>query len=333
MTTAATVYRNGALAALLCAGLPACRAQGFPLPGGVSSWHGFERHDFELEGRQAILVRPRQAAPGKPWIWRARFWGHEPQTDLALLEEGFHVAYMDVAGLYGAPRALELWDRFHAFATQTLGLHPKPALECMSRGGLIAYRWASRNPERVACIYADAPVCDFRSWPRGKSPGDWQACLDAYGLSAAEALEYAGNPIDALAPLAECGVPLLHVCGADDTVVPVADNTAVLEQRYRELGGTIDVILKPGIGHHPHSLPDPTPIVRFVLRHTREAGRHRAYRLRGNLAGCGARFRQEGRGRIVFLGGSITQMEGYRPRVMRMLEERFPRTRFDFVNA
>ena len=26
------------------------------------------------------------------------------------------------------------------------------------------------------------------------------------------------------------------------------------------------VILKPGVGHHPHSLKDPTPIVDFILQ-------------------------------------------------------------------
>ena len=33
-------------------------------------------------------------------MWRARFWGHEPQTDIDLLEKGFHIVYCDVADLY-----------------------------------------------------------------------------------------------------------------------------------------------------------------------------------------------------------------------------------------
>ena len=49
---------------------------------------------------------PEEAAHGKPWIWRARFFGHEPQADLALLEKGYHLAYTDVAGLYGSPKAV-----------------------------------------------------------------------------------------------------------------------------------------------------------------------------------------------------------------------------------
>ena len=53
------------------------------------------------------------------------------------------------------------------------------------------------------------------------------------------------------------------------------DNAAVLatmvmdlpkEQRYKALGGKIEVILKPGVDHHPHSLKDPQPIVDFLLK-------------------------------------------------------------------
>ncbi|MEZ5434198.1 MAG: hypothetical protein R3F31_24145 [Verrucomicrobiales bacterium] len=36
----------------------------------------------------------------------------------------------------------------------------------------------------------------------------------------AEAMAYGGNPVDNLAPLAKAGVPLLHVYGDADTVVP-----------------------------------------------------------------------------------------------------------------
>ena len=68
--------------------------------------------------------------------------------------------------------------------------------------------------------------------------------------------------------MAQAHIPLLHVVGDADEVVPVTENTAILEQRYRALGGSIQVIHKPGVGHHPHSLQDPAPIVEFVLSHT-----------------------------------------------------------------
>jgi hypothetical protein len=44
----------------------------------------------------------------------------------------------------------------------------------------------------------------------------------------------------------------------------VSENTSIVEQRYKAAGGTIRVIHKPGIGHHPHGLEDPTPVVDFI---------------------------------------------------------------------
>jgi len=73
--------------------------------------------------------------------------------------------------------------------------------------------------------------------------------------------------VDNLEPLAKARVPLLHVYGEADTVVPWEENTGIVVERYRKLGGTIKLIPKPGIAHHPHGLADPTPIVEFILKH------------------------------------------------------------------
>jgi hypothetical protein len=50
--------------------------------------------------------------------------------------------------------------------------------------------------------------------------------------------------------------------------VPIEENTDPFEKKVLESGGRITVIRKPGIGHHPHSLPNPQPIVDFILRAT-----------------------------------------------------------------
>lgn len=246
--------------------------------GKQSDWHGFTRFDFQHDGRNCIVVSPTEAAAGRPWVWRARFFGHEPQADIALLKLGYHIVYCDVANLFGSPQAVEHWNHFYDLLTTKHGFAQKTALEGMSRGGLIIYNWAAANPEKVACLYGDAPVCDFKSWPGGKgsgkgSAGDWQKCLQAYGLSEEQALKYNRNPIDQLEPLAKAGIPILHVVGAADDVVPVAENTAIIEQRYRAMNGSIQVISKPGVGHHPHALKDPQPIVDFIVRHSQSSTR------------------------------------------------------------
>jgi pimeloyl-ACP methyl ester carboxylesterase len=238
-----------------------------------SLWNGFDRLDFSCGGRNCLLVMPKTPAPGAPWIWRTEFFGHEPQADVALLGKGFHAAYINVQNLYGAPVALDAMDAFYARVTKEYHLGSRVVLEGFSRGGLFAFNWAARNPAKVASLYVDAPVCDFKSWPAGKghangSPSDWERCKQVYGLSEAQALAYRLNPVDNLKPLAEAKIPILAVCGEADTVVPIDENIKIVERRYRQLGGEIEVIAKPGCEHHPHSLKDPTPIVNFVIRHT-----------------------------------------------------------------
>ncbi len=67
----------------------------------VSTWEGHERLDFQVSGRNCLLIVPKSPAAGKPWIWRTEFFGHEPQADLALIDKGFHVAHIDVQNMYG----------------------------------------------------------------------------------------------------------------------------------------------------------------------------------------------------------------------------------------
>jgi arylsulfatase A-like enzyme len=240
------------------------------LEGRESEWQGFRRVDFTLpgDGATCTVVEPRRAAAGMPWIWRARFFGHQPALDVALLESGFHLAYCDVAGLYGAPEAVARWDRFYELATRN-GWSRRPVLEGMSRGGLIIFNWASANPGKVAAIYGDNPVCDFRSWPGGKngkfSERDWESCLAAYGLTAEEAAAHP-QPVspDVLRPIAERGIPVALVLGTADEVVPASENGEALADAYRTLGGPVRVWRKPGQGHHPHGLHPPDELAAFL---------------------------------------------------------------------
>ncbi|MEO6036631.1 MAG: GDSL-type esterase/lipase family protein, partial [Verrucomicrobiota bacterium] len=249
-----------------------------PFPGKRSDWKGFDRYDFEFDGKPAIVVAPKQELPGKPWAWRGEFFDAFPNADIALVGKGFHLVYLGVPNLFGSPDAVAHWNQFYAELTGKYGFARKVALIGLSRGGLYCFNWAEANPEKVACIYADAAVCDFKSWPGGKLKGhgkglgsdsEWQNLLKAYHFqSDADAIAYDKNPIDNLKPLADEHVPLLHVYGDSDDVVPWDENTGVVAERYRKLGGEIQLIAKPGVGHHPHGLEDPTPVVEFILKNT-----------------------------------------------------------------
>ena len=246
-----------------------------PLPGRKSAWNGFDRYDFDVAGKPVLVVKPRNTLPGKPWVWHGEFFGHKPAPDVALLGRGFHVAYMSIPDLLGAPQAVEYWNSFYSELTTNYGFASRVALVGLSRGGLYCYNWATANPEKVACIYADAPVCDFKSWPGGKgkgNPADWRLVLHHYHFNSEDAaLAYTGNPIDRLSSLAQFKVPLLHVYGDADDVVPWDENTGVVARRYQELGGPITLIAKPGVGHHPHGLDDSTPIIDFIYTNSLSA--------------------------------------------------------------
>ena len=241
-----------------------------------ADWNGYEMLQFKVDGRSALLVVPKTPVAGNPWIWRTEFFGVDPQGDIALLGKGLHVAYIDIGGLFGAPVALDAMDKYYAHVCATYKLNAKTVLEGFSRGGLYAFNWAARHPDQVACMYVDAPVCDFKSWPGGKGRSrfagkEWRQLLAAYKMTDEEARAYKLNPIDNLAPLAKAKIPILSVIGdVNDWIVPIEENALLVETRYKELGGEIEVIKKPKAGHRPHSLQDPTPIVEFVLKHTTE---------------------------------------------------------------
>ncbi|MBW8334010.1 MAG: hypothetical protein K0M40_18455, partial [Prolixibacteraceae bacterium] len=210
------------------------------------NFYGFQAYDFTFKNRNAKIVVPKLVAPGYPWVWRARFWGHEPQTDIALLERGFHIAYCDVSELFGNDEAMSIWNEYYQLLTSA-GLARKSVMEGMSRGGVYIYRWAAKYPERVAAVYADAPVLDLKSWPGGKgqskgSAADWETFKKDFNLKTEEdAISFKGNPIDLTTSIASAGFPMIHVVGDADDIVPVAENTTPFEQKVKEKGGFIQV--------------------------------------------------------------------------------------------
>lgn len=244
-----------------------------PIQGEPGNFHGHTMYSFEYRGRQCRIVAPQRAAKGNPWMWRARFFGHRPEVDLALLDKGFYVAYMDVADLYGSDQAVALWDDFYDLLTTRYRFSPQAALEGMSRGGLMVFNWAAQYPERVACIYADAPVYDIRSWPGGLMSGvgseeDWAKCLQAYDLTEEEAVEFQGSPVNRADTLTKHNIPLLIVSGDRDEVVPYQENAEQLVNAYRgDKESEVKIIIKRGEGH-VHGLKNAAPIIRFVLKHT-----------------------------------------------------------------
>ncbi|HTE10979.1 MAG TPA: GDSL-type esterase/lipase family protein, partial [Chitinophagaceae bacterium] len=237
-----------------------------------SSFHGYQCADFVFNGRNCKLVQPKMAAKDHPWVWRARFWGHEPQTDIALLERGYHIVYCDVAELLGNKESIALWDKFYKLVHEA-GLSKKAVMEGMSRGAVYVFNWAAANPGKVACVYVDNPLLNIPVWaaqmlqlPAGKNDM-FEAFKKDYDLVTPEQVQqFKGGPIELVSQIVKGHYPILILCADEDEAVPPADNTNLFEKKIKALQGDIRVIHKPGFKHHPHSLPDPTPIVDFIIK-------------------------------------------------------------------
>jgi pimeloyl-ACP methyl ester carboxylesterase len=168
------------------------------------------------------------------------------------------------------------WETFYDTLVKHHGLHPRPGLIGLSRDALYCMAWAAAHPDRTLAVYLDNGVCDFRSWPGGKPKGlgtgqgsaaEWGKLLKAYDFKDdKEAIASKANPVDNLAPLVRSKIPLLLVYGDSDRVVPHKENSEVVYQRDKALGGPVPRIVKPGQDHHPHGLADPRPILDFFQR-------------------------------------------------------------------
>lgn len=229
---------------------------------------GGQTAQFTVDGHKAFLVKPSKPRPDgvKPWIWYAPTlanpdggWtlpaGRHAQVVRPLLETGCYFAGVDVGESFGSPAGRETFTAFHKLLVDKLGLEPKAMLFPVSRGGLMHYNWATEHPEAVRCIGAIYPVCNLNSYPR------LQRAAPAYGLTPEQLRQELPrhNPVDRLKPLAENKIPLYHIHGDHDLVVPLADNSALLASQYRELGGPIELAIVPGKGHEvvPELWEDP----------------------------------------------------------------------------
>ena len=178
-----------------------------------------------------------------------------------------------MVNLLGCDASLDSMDRFHYRVTKEFGLADRPALYAVSRGGLHAYRYAARRPERIACLYADVPVMSLASWPLAAGAAQpLQDALKHYGFAdEAELQRFKGNPIDLLEPIAKARLPLRHLISLGDRVVPPEQNTLEAQRRLRALGHDLDLVTidqgtEKSKGHQfPDTAVDET--VEWIVRH------------------------------------------------------------------
>lgn len=237
-----------------------------------------------------VIIPPKKAAPGKPWLWRNIFYtsntGQSIITDLELIDEGYH-AVVVYGNVTGHPSGNSNVKAVYDYLTKQHGFSKTFSVSAMSRGGFMVFAYASAYPERIESIFMDNACADALSWPAGikhaghlgyKGPGSeasFQMYLKAYDEFSTfpEAVDYlktAGSPIHQLEPLAKAGVPILSICGRTDHAVPYEENDAVLENRYKKLGGDITVIVEEK-GHRHGTRENKQVLLDFIRKHTRSS--------------------------------------------------------------
>jgi hypothetical protein len=235
-----------------------------------SIWNDYEREDFNLNGRNGLIVKPKKVMEGVPWIWRAEFFDAFSFADMELLKKGWHIAYYSVCNMYGCDESLNAMKKFRDYIVEEYHLSHKCAIFGFSRGALYAVNYAAKYLQDVFVIYLDAPVLNILSWPGGKGIGvgsqsDWIECLSKYGLDEESVKSYTGNPLDKAGIIVMEQIPVIVVAGDADDDVPFIENGNIFVEDIKKLGGKVKLILKSGVGHHPHSLENPQEIVEFIM--------------------------------------------------------------------
>ena len=237
----------------------------------IKDFNGFECRVFTLSDREVKLVLPREKDPMGRWLLKTEYFGAFPALEIEMLERGFHVAYVKNATRWHLDSDDVAKEELCRYLASEYGLSEKCVPVGMSCGGLQAVYFAAAHPERIAALYLDAPVLNLLSCPMGIGKKENDSMLEemlvATGLTVTELINYRNHPIDKKEILLNAGIPIFMVYGDSDFVVPYDENGAELEKFYRERGGIIEAVGKPGCAHHPHLLEDNTPIIDFILKY------------------------------------------------------------------
>ncbi len=232
---------------------------------------GAQRDDFEVAGVEGFVLHPtKPAANGtRPWAWYAPTIGNNPGTGntwliTRLLDQGFYVAGLYVGETFANPKSREQFTQFYHHVRKVYGVAPKVSLIAQSRGGLNHYNFAADHPEWVDCIAGIYTVGDIRSYP------GLERAAPAYGLTPGQlnAQIARHTPVERLGPIAAAKIPILHIHGDSDKVVPIEQNSAAIAEKYKALGGEMELIVIPGKGHeYDPGFFESEKMLNFILKH------------------------------------------------------------------
>lgn len=226
----------------------------------------YECEEFVFMGQPAKIVKPHGKPNGK-WALKTEYFGSFPTLEMELLDRGWHIAFNQNDNRWAEPQDIKRKAAFIRYISKTYNLFEKCAVVGLSCGGLYGVKLAAWCPELISVLYLDAPVMNLLSFPAAFGVAK-KSYYDEYqrftGRTISELLSYREHPIDKMDILLKNNIPVILVAGDSDESVPYCENGALLENYYKENGGTIEVYIKSGCGHHPHGLENPGIIADFM---------------------------------------------------------------------
>ena len=182
----------------------------------------------------------------------------------ALTSAGYLVAAVTSStDHWGSPRSIRAHDILYDRIASGVG-DGRIAILCQSMGGLSAYSWTCRHPERVLGIYGIYPVTNLDSMIRGKLGNTIEGVYSQQGINIHDALcEF--DPIRQIESAGISGIPAKHRHGDSDLLVRYKENAIDFARVYRDRGGSLDLMTIRGLGHEANpAFLDPDEVVDFV---------------------------------------------------------------------
>lgn len=235
-----------------------------------SEWNGFERLDFQLDGRRAILVCPKTPRADKKWLFKTEYFGAFPSFELEMLKRGYYVAHIENITRWCLPEDTDAKALLCECLINELGVYPKCMTVGMSCGGMQSVYFATKYPQYVAAMYLDAPVLNLLSCPCGLGVAEvnfYDEYVKATGKTVSDLLNYREHPIDMVDTVIAEGIPTILVCGDSDKTVPYIENGKLLSEKYKASNVPFIEILKQDCDHHPHGLDDLSPLIEFAEKY------------------------------------------------------------------
>jgi len=242
----------------------------------VLSLHGhrlaYSPEEFTVGQSKCFVLDGNSTAKEKPWVWYAPTLPRHPDPSHTwyidkLIEQGISFAGCDQGEVRGSPASI---SRFSDFYNEMVskGYSQKPVLLGQSRGGLMMLSWAVKNPNKLAAYAGIYPVQNLRSWPMKRSLvatlRDFEVDEKTFGQMIDQ-----HNPINHLDPLAEVNIPIFIVHGDSDKVVPLEENSGLVRDHYKKLGGEIELEVVTGAGHQViDAFFKSKKIIEFIIKHS-----------------------------------------------------------------